>query len=475
MNRQADGEETGRRWPGCGRRLLRGCGLSLLAVLLVVLVTYGCEFYRCTRYAPTGDALFDRYARAVIRGQAWKLFHSGSTHPATLPDKLLASWEDDFGTDPRYWQLRYWCALHRYYNYHVFTDGHPWYDNQRPSQREAEKYLQQAVNRGVANADTIWFLFQEERVNIRHSWDELETQLDELGASEQRRLQQEHGKWAEDRELELLDEMVDAGPDQAWPYYWRAKYWFELGETEQAQADLKAGNQAADNHIPRLFPISAMYKSLDQESAYGNQCVSGAVLEIYGYSAVINWNEWLEVGREVQLALALGGDLGLAADFHRFACRLGQADNAASVDLIYSEYLIEMLPEYLLTELSEGMTTDQKLALWKAYNRASYIDRMIRRTTDHVIMQQPGLPLPMGLYPPISYWGMGGGEYSPATLREINWNTLDRYIVPPHLYRYLVWIHQTMQKLTSEMRPEFAELEQVDYENLDAALEDLLQ
>jgi hypothetical protein len=139
MSTGTAGADVERRPPGCGRGLFRGCGLSLLAVLLAVLASYGCEFYRCARYTPTGDALYDRYARAVIRNEAWKLFHAAGTHPATLSDRLLARWEDDCGADPRYWQLRYWCALHRYDSFRVLSRSHPWFDNQRPSQRAAEK------------------------------------------------------------------------------------------------------------------------------------------------------------------------------------------------------------------------------------------------------------------------------------------------------------------------------------------------
>jgi len=465
MKRPASGEDSERRAPGCGRRLLIGCGHGLLALLLLVAALYVGEFYRCTRFTPTGDALYDRYARAVIRRQAWKLFHAAGMHPATLPDRLLAGWEDDFGSDPRYWQLRYWCALHCIDNYTVLSRHHPWEVTPGPVQSEADQYLIQAYERDVADADTLWFLFEEQRVTRRESWFELETEIEALPAGERRKKLQVQSQMEEQQELNLLNAMVGAGPDQAWPYYWRARYWFNLGEQDLARADLRAGNQAADNHIPRLFPVSAVYQSLDRDSAYGNQCVAGAVLEVYGYSAVPNWVKWQETGKEVEMALALGGDLGLASEFHRFACRLGQAGDAAAMELIYSELLIAMLPEYLLTELADGLTADERRALWKIYTRAKYIERTIMGTADQLAMQQPGYPLPSGLYPPISYWGTGEAAYSPATMREISWNSLDRLFVPSHLYRHLVWVHQSMRQLALGLKEDYAELEQVDYED----------
>jgi hypothetical protein len=470
MKRPVSGEVSKQRTPGCGRRVLRGCGLVLLIALLVVLVLYACEFYRCTRFTATGDALYDCYARAVIRRQAWKLFHATGDHPATLPDKLLAGWESDFGNDPRYWQLRYWCARHRIDNYTVLAKRHPWEVVPGPEQRDAGQYLIQAYERDVADADTLWFLFEEQRVALRESWFELEAEIKTLPAGERRKKLQVQSQMEEQQEFNLLDAMVDVGPDEAWPHYWRAKYWFDYGELEKAQADLRAGNQAADNHIPRLFPVSAVYTQ-PKKVAYGNECVAGAVLDVYAYSAVINWVKWQEIGKEVEMALALGGDLGLAAEFHRFACRLGQADSAAAMELIYSEMLIAMQPEYLLTELADGLSADERRALWAIYTRAKYIERTIMRTADQLVMQQPGLPLEPGLYPPLSYWGAGNTEYSPATMRELSWNSLKRLIVPPLKYRRLVWVNQAMQQLAGGTREDYAELEQVDYENLDAAAE----
>ena len=29
---------------------------------------------------------------------------------AVIPDTSLAAWENEFGADPRYWELRYFCA-----------------------------------------------------------------------------------------------------------------------------------------------------------------------------------------------------------------------------------------------------------------------------------------------------------------------------------------------------------------------------
>ncbi len=141
---------------GCLARLLRGCGWALLILVALVLGSYLVEVYRCSRFTPTGDALFDKYARAVIKRQAWRLFSNRylDSELLSLDAGTLRKWENEFGDDSRYWLLCFSCP----------TNDDQILDDTSIEQGLSEKYyfLDQAIQRGCADVNVLYFAFRQQ-------------------------------------------------------------------------------------------------------------------------------------------------------------------------------------------------------------------------------------------------------------------------------------------------------------------------
>jgi len=101
----APAQATRPRRAGRGRWLGVSCAIVVLLVVLLPAIVYLWGISQCHKFTPTGDELFDTYARTVIDRQAPRLFLTGQNSPGpwTLPDATLAAWEPRFGKDPRYW------------------------------------------------------------------------------------------------------------------------------------------------------------------------------------------------------------------------------------------------------------------------------------------------------------------------------------------------------------------------------------
>jgi len=307
----------------------------VVPVILLVLIPAGLylnEVRRCTIFHPTGDALFDRYAQAVISRQGWRLFtcHSEQDiNPATLPDELLATWEPEFGDDPRYWQLRFFCARFRN-NLHAqgIKPRDPW-ELSTPDHPHPVKHLETARERGVADAETLLLL----HIIATSTWyDEV---ADQHGAPE--RMLDEHFDLAvainadyEARLLALLDEAIAVGPDECWPYWERAQLRLSWGEDEAALADLRAGNACSSNVIPVCFPISAVLRDHDRHAEHGNQVLNGAILELafnadyLGMQKILRWKSHAK-GQIMRMSLGYG-NAGLSDALHHTFCKMAVAD-----------------------------------------------------------------------------------------------------------------------------------------------------
>lgn len=283
---------------------------------------------------PTGDELFDRYAQACMENN-WVgyQFDASAEFPATLHPDVLAAWEDDFGSDPRYWQLCYFCMKHRLYgdktNAELFAE-----DEQSVSayiekfdrmEEEAVAALRQAEDRGVADSETMLLLhpallreWDKQYELYFGNWSELEppTGLTEIG------LHREY----EERELEILLKAVELDPEQAWAHYTLAKRHLMYGEPELAQAALVAGNRAAVNELPACFPLSFVLDCIDDGRLPGNAVLAGAILEAgstdegcYPYNSASY--RWYAHSKEQLVRMNLGGGLELTQQMYAASCR----------------------------------------------------------------------------------------------------------------------------------------------------------
>lgn len=277
---------------------------------------------------PTGDALFDRYALAVdVHINAWLKERYDLGLFAVLPDEELAGWESDFGDDPRYWELRYFCAS-------AAMGG-----AQAASAEEGpERFLETARQLGVASANTLLCLYLESHARHAKEFKPPETGTtssplqSEMGSnstllprnppeteSDRARVAQMEAN--DQADLALLNEALAKDPGSAWGYYLRAMYWFDTGEQDKGLADMKADNGAANSLYPRPFPVEAAVAGLSAEAPAGNAAVSGAILASAMLYALPDYSRIRSHLDESMFVLDRYDSRGALETWHQFACR----------------------------------------------------------------------------------------------------------------------------------------------------------
>ncbi len=360
---------TGGKSASLAARLLR-LGLWTGSLLLALaLGIYAREFFLCVRCDPTGDQLFDRFARAVVRRQAWRLFGSGDKYPCALPESLIAGWEPEFGDKPEYWQLCYWNALQQGRRP---ASTNEWSEDAEAHRRGLE-YLQQGLAKGSGNPqlhplialETCWLA----------SFAETSAGTGSLERDAQRTAA-----------LRLWQQQV---PAAAAPDYAMCFLELERQNYEAAREHLLRAAQAQDQALPDCFPESYFRKRLERSTPL-NYCVSkvfsGAMIDsarpavsIYDFHAVweSGFESWL-VGQE-----ALDG---LAA-WYGLACRLGQRGDPEFKSQFVALNMIRRSLYFSL--LSEGLyAPEQRLALLSALSRQSRLALDLRGYGETVMFQQ---------------------------------------------------------------------------------------
>jgi hypothetical protein len=272
--------------------------------------------------APTGDALFDRYALAVD-GRI-NAANAGKTNSqdklAALSDADLAQWESEFGGDVRYWELRYLCALNN--------------AGQTPLSAGFAKpgdFLDEASRRNIATANTLLVRYRELCMGHEAELKPFEPKRQPQGAGESgaspaapppldpqaasiiKRQQQE--------QLALLDAAVAAAPEMAWPRYMRGLYWLERGEQAKGLKDLAAGNAAPDCPVPQPWPLGCIADAPAQAVPPGSAAVCG---EIYMLGFEYQPFKTLHLRQTMSDSLACikpGGDLSALETWQLFNCR----------------------------------------------------------------------------------------------------------------------------------------------------------
>jgi hypothetical protein len=234
------------------------------------------------KFTPTGDALWDRFAQTTLdllkerseQGTPW------NDLPVYSP-QLLAEWEPDFGTDPRYWQLCFWACWRAV----PASPTEPWVGPADPPGGEA--ILLRAIAADAADATIYWTL-----LNIQ--------------------LSRAHPDWA--RFEELLSGFIARYPEEAAGWYRRGALRLQQGRYAEAEADLAAGNAAPSNSRMRIFPASHVAEGLTSNGLLGSLIV--ADIGRYGYRP--EWGEtyYLDMQEDsVKLlhAAQSGSELRLAA------------------------------------------------------------------------------------------------------------------------------------------------------------------
>jgi len=326
-------------------------------------------------FTPTGDALFDRYAQAVLErqctGPATDLPYV--LNPTTLPDDVLASWEAEFGGHPRYWQLRCWCHI----TGKLDTSGWPnLYDpfSFGKIKADAAQYLAEAQQRGIADADTI-LLYYGLLPDVWEQAHPMQT-VDELDQQSAIQLEHEH----EQLQRGLLDAAVAAGPDCAWAYWQRALWLLNMGEENAALLDLRAGNRAPFNRLPVPFPLSFVLDQLDAGNVTGSKALSGAILDeglrLDLYAPAWPGIKLKERIKDNEVRLLLSGDTALAGALHQTACQIALTGRGCRPVYTTAGVCIWMQLDTIMRDCSEGLNSEQRGVLLSADGMYQSIRRM---------------------------------------------------------------------------------------------------
>jgi hypothetical protein len=275
--------QPGSRQSPLRRRVIRALRILLLTVCAAVVLLYLTELRQLGSLRPTGDALYDRYVRAVHNRYAWRLYWANAGQlrwPPWLPDRQLARWERDFGTDPRYWELRYVNSIADWRRGALVGDG------VAPGE---VAFLERALELGSLPAAA--GLCLERRAALEAALRKQQQDADrELVAGSPEHVARRAALQAEGqrRELALYDGLVTAAPEQAWGYYLRAAEQARQGNQAAALADLQRGNAAAQCDYPFVpFPVAAVRQraqapkfNTNDLTALGNPTAAGAILHL---------------------------------------------------------------------------------------------------------------------------------------------------------------------------------------------------
>jgi len=361
---------------GCVARFLRVCGWTLLAVLTLLLSCYFVEVYRCSRFTPTGDALFDKYARAVIKRQAWRLFMSNWDSVLTTVDaSTLREWENEFGDDPRYWLLCYSCA----------TDCDPAQGVEYVDQGLSEKYyyLDQAIQRGCADVNVLYFAFSE------HSdlwwsliWEDYSSSEHPVAWKDLTPLQRDarFNSLCGDEIASWLERMIEAAPDESYPYYMRARYHFVKDDFEQALRDFEAGNTAAINRIPSSFPASLIRENTDAEERMGSSYAYSTIAYFHQFGPLPNFSTYKDIVKESVENENLADDPRWRSTIRDFALRFTQLRRDEELFPMVSSVMLLIQAKYFIVEQGDKLSVDQRDDIFQLIGR---VGANVRNLTEH--------------------------------------------------------------------------------------------
>lgn len=278
---------------------------------------------------PTGDALFDRYALAVdarideylqrIAGGE-KLAGSPATMVPALKDETLAQWEAEFGSDPRYWELRFFCASARQRELKEQSLG------LAAAYDDPLDFLDEAEKRGIARPATLLarfcypFNMRQREVNNRNLARDFAAIAKGEKVGEGEAVPKEHAP----EELAALEAALQAWPDVAWLHYVKGRLHQEAGEEQLAVAELKLGNSCPDKQYPYIFPQEFIFTARLKQPP-GGPVTCGAISSAGGYTY---WADPRELHKAVGHLATATYDLSLLQPTADFI--LGQIDQPAS-------------------------------------------------------------------------------------------------------------------------------------------------
>lgn len=323
-------------------------------------------------YTATGDELWDAFAEAMLAQfeNMTVLVTPNEVVPSSLPMATLVGWKDEFGDDPRYWQLCYWNAT-----VSRMVDG--------TTGLAPVDYLEQGAARGASDAIAEMLLYKHRRDELEKNWEQYcgGTLPEDSGFSPDIRESTSGFAWFVEQELALVDQLVAACPDESWAWYERAMKRFEYGKWEDGLADLRNGNQAANNRLPLPFPIPFINDRIVKELHCGSEVAAGMAIEgVFGWPFP-NFIHLKDQMKNQEVRLHLGAPLNEFEPWHLYTCRLGSMEGASSVQSLVAYVLRGMMLFPLLVETPEAFTLEQRHALWGLHGRARRIKELVKYQT----------------------------------------------------------------------------------------------
>ncbi len=294
---------------------------------------------------PTGDALFDRLALAADQRMlsTSALDFSAWTEEGGIPDAELAAWESDFAGDPRYWELRYFSATSTRLAPATLS-----------GYSKPAEFLLEIVRQGQATADTYLMLVLDEDADACLAALPLAGLVpaplpgaDGMTPADADAARQ---RTQEQAQLALLNAAAELDPRQAWAYYLRASFWFDIGEQELGLRELQAGNSAPDISLPVPWPVELIRHAPMADLPPGSAAVCGAIGRASWLSGLLRFDTYFRFtrhARETLVAANLSGNIDGLDAWHHFACRLGASLDVPAIQDATARRMVEEISGYL--------------------------------------------------------------------------------------------------------------------------------
>jgi len=277
-------------------------------------------------YQPTGDELFDRTMRWVMKERRrlgrqpskTSIWLAQNFSFYSVPDPQvdysdLLKLEQKYADDPRYWQL-----LRQITDTDGFLLGNSIYPSTDPLITRDNYYRKLAE--GKCNTASFYLV----------PWKSVRVEDEGLFA-------------------ELVDSAISLDPDNAFYYFSKADYVQQFGELEEAIRLTHLGNSASLNYLPLPFIQQELLEFGDSFSS--KESKEAAV--ILNSIALPNYIKIKESYKECCVGIALGLPLETADEYIVRARRMGQAQNVRLVEQNVAAVLAELLLDYISAECIE--------------------------------------------------------------------------------------------------------------------------
>jgi hypothetical protein len=307
--------------------------LLMLPTLAALALLACATLWHQPRQVHTGDALLDTYLQTVfgygrLTNKWWMLLRSAEA----LPPGQWEQWEQQFGSDPRFWML---C--------HSFRPHAAAAQSQDLEAEHAEhnRFLNEALSRGVADWKVLltltlenyshWEFAAESQVALAHPvWN---TALSERIAYH-RQLTAAIDRLFVPQRQQLLDQLRRAATDQAVAHYQLATMLDQSGDPAGAYAAVAAGNAAPENEAGDSCPFDTVSKATASGQPLAGDIYLTGLLAGHSYTGDVNRNDFRAMITDLADWAVQAADLASLQALHRACCRVGQSTGVAFYDSV---------------------------------------------------------------------------------------------------------------------------------------------